>query len=324
MDAVFYAFVVFLFAAVILAIEGVYLWWMGTHGAAARRVARRLQLMSGSSGRSGERISILKQRPYSLNPALDRVLRRLPLTKRIDALPIVMQQSAQSTQAAAVTATGVLTAAVQETIVAGVADCLSADNLFVLRAMSTQGDTWLGLEPSNPDAVHAVVSCQATVSRAVLEPLVAPPALLYFTDTPAVPKVRDWLERVDRCGYWGLFRHPLAARWQDGRTVLIGDAAHPTLPFLAQGACMAIEDGWRLAHWLDRAPQAEALAAFEAERRPRVARIVDLASANARNYHLTGTRRRAAHAALRLGSTLSPGVIFDRFAWVYDYDPTAA
>ena len=86
MDAVFYAFVVFLFAAVILAIEGTYLWWMGTHGAAARRVARRLQVMSGSSGRSGERISILKQRPYSRNATLDRVLRRLPLSLRIDAL----------------------------------------------------------------------------------------------------------------------------------------------------------------------------------------------------------------------------------------------
>lgn len=86
MDAVFYAFAVFLFAAVILAIEATYLWWMGTHGAAARRVARRLQLMSGSSGRSGERISILKQRHHSRNKTLDRVLQGLPLAHRIDAL----------------------------------------------------------------------------------------------------------------------------------------------------------------------------------------------------------------------------------------------
>lgn len=86
MDALFYAFVVFLFAAAVLAIEGVYLWWMGTHGAAARRIARRLQVMSGSSGRSGERISILKQRPYSRNAALDRILHRIPLAHRIDTL----------------------------------------------------------------------------------------------------------------------------------------------------------------------------------------------------------------------------------------------
>jgi len=86
MDALFYAFVVFLFAAAVLAIEGTYLWWMGTHGAAARRVARRLQVMSGSPGRSGERISILKQRRYSRHDGLDVMLHRLALAHRIDAL----------------------------------------------------------------------------------------------------------------------------------------------------------------------------------------------------------------------------------------------
>jgi tight adherence protein B len=86
MDALFYGFVVFLFAAVILAVEGIYLWWMGTHGAAARRIARRLQLMSGGVGRGGERISILKQRRYSSAPALDRLLHRAGLAHRVDAL----------------------------------------------------------------------------------------------------------------------------------------------------------------------------------------------------------------------------------------------
>lgn len=86
MDALFYAFVVFLFAAVILGVEGAYLWWVGKHGAAARRVARRLQVMSGSPGRSGERISILKQRPYSRNATFDRFLHRVALAHRIDAL----------------------------------------------------------------------------------------------------------------------------------------------------------------------------------------------------------------------------------------------
>lgn len=135
--------------------------------------------------------------------------------------------------------------------------------------------------------------------------------------------VPDWLAQVDTCGRWGLFRHPVARRWQDGRTVLIGDAAHPMLPFLAQGACTAIEDGYRLALHLDAAPQPQALVAFEAERRPRIDRIVAAADANARNYHLTGPRRLAAHSALALGSRAAPGVVFSRFAWVYDYDPAA-
>ncbi len=86
MDALFYAFVIFLFAAAVLAIEGAYLWWMGTHGAAARRIARRLQVMSGSSTRSGERISILKQRPYSRNATFDRLLHRIAPAHRIEAL----------------------------------------------------------------------------------------------------------------------------------------------------------------------------------------------------------------------------------------------
>jgi tight adherence protein B len=86
MDILFYGFVVFLFAAVILGIEGVYLWWIGTHGAAAQRVARRLQLMSGTVGRSGERISILKQRRFARNEMADRLLHRLALAHRIDRL----------------------------------------------------------------------------------------------------------------------------------------------------------------------------------------------------------------------------------------------
>ena len=86
MDALFYGFVVLLFAAVILAVEGIYLWWVGTHGTAARRIARRLQVMSGGVGRGGERISILKQRRYSSNPALDQMLHRAGLAGRIDTL----------------------------------------------------------------------------------------------------------------------------------------------------------------------------------------------------------------------------------------------
>jgi len=86
MDILFYAFVVFLFAAIILGIEGFYLWWVAAHGAAAQRVARRLQLMSGSGARTGERISILKQRRFSRHDLADRLLHRVTLAHRIDQL----------------------------------------------------------------------------------------------------------------------------------------------------------------------------------------------------------------------------------------------
>ena len=136
--------------------------------------------------------------------------------------------------------------------------------------------------------------------------------------------VPDWLTRIKTCGVWGLFRHEIAANWHDDHRAILGDAAHPTLPFLAQGACMAIEDAWTLTACLDAdADQPRALARYQALRRDRCTRIVDAATANARNYHLTGPRRAAAHAALRLAGRVAPRKVFEKFAWVYDHDPTA-
>jgi tight adherence protein B len=86
MDILFYGFVVFLFAAIILGVEGMYLWWVSTHGLAAQRVARRLQVMAGGAGRTSERISILKQRRFSRSDTLDRLLHRIGRAHRIDRL----------------------------------------------------------------------------------------------------------------------------------------------------------------------------------------------------------------------------------------------
>jgi tight adherence protein B len=86
MDILFYGFIVFLFAAVILGIEGVYLWWVSTHGAGAQRIARRLQLMSGNQGRSAERISILKSRRFGRHDLADRLLQRFRFAHRLDRL----------------------------------------------------------------------------------------------------------------------------------------------------------------------------------------------------------------------------------------------
>lgn len=137
--------------------------------------------------------------------------------------------------------------------------------------------------------------------------------------------VPGWLVQVRECGVWGLHRHQVATRWHDDHRVILGDAAHPTLPFLAQGACMAIEDAWTLAACLDAdADQPRALARYQALRQARCVRIVGAATANARNYHLSGLRRVIAHTGLRAANTLSPRAVFERFAWVYDFDPVAA
>lgn len=134
--------------------------------------------------------------------------------------------------------------------------------------------------------------------------------------------VPGWLAAVETAHLWGLFRHEVAPCWQDGRVVLLGDAAHPTLPFLGQGAVMAIEDAWTLAACLDADPdQARALARYQALRLPRTTRIVAAATANARNYHLQGVRRLVGHTVLRLADRLAPSAMPGRFDWLYDYDP---
>ncbi|WP_457645905.1 FAD-dependent monooxygenase [Profundibacter sp.] len=140
------------------------------------------------------------------------------------------------------------------------------------------------------------------------------------------PGVQGLLERVEDVYLWGLFRHPVAENWHKGRVAILGDAAHPTLPFMAQGAVMALEDAWVLADALDKADTVETgLASYQTRRRPRAARVIDAASKNARNYHLSpGPFRFAAHTALRLGSTFAPSLAMKKFDWIYKHDVTRA
>ena len=135
--------------------------------------------------------------------------------------------------------------------------------------------------------------------------------------------VGDWLSRIEDVHLWGLFRHPLVSSWWKGRQVLLGDAAHPTLPFLAQGANLALEDAWVLARTLEDAPLDAALARYQRERADRTRRVVDAATKNARNYHLSFPPLRfAAHTALRLAGQFAPERILGRYDWIYRHDVT--
>lgn len=140
----------------------------------------------------------------------------------------------------------------------------------------------------------------------------------------AAPPVHKLLENVASCNLWGLFRHPVPEHWQKGTAVLLGDAVHPTLPFMAQGACMALEDAWLMAKHTNADPSLErALNSFVAARLPRTRRIVAAANTNARAYHLSAPLRPAAHLALKLGGALAPRAGLRRFDWLYRFDPTA-
>ena len=90
------------------------------------------------------------------------------------------------------------------------------------------------------------------------------------------PRIATVLAQVDRCFRWALYdREPLPT-WTKGRLTLLGDAAHPMLPHLGQGANQSIEDGMALATILSRADRAsvpQALLAYERLRRERVAEV---------------------------------------------------
>lgn len=139
------------------------------------------------------------------------------------------------------------------------------------------------------------------------------------------PEVRDMLGDIEAVNLWGLFRHPVARVWHRDGTVLLGDAAHPTLPFLAQGASMALEDAWVLAEALSAdMPRDQALQVYQSRREGRVRRVIAAANGNARKYHLAFSPLRwAAHSALRLGGAVAPLRMMRQFDWLYGYDVTA-
>ncbi len=137
--------------------------------------------------------------------------------------------------------------------------------------------------------------------------------------------VRDLLDRVREVHLWGLFRHPVARNWHAGGAVaILGDAAHPTLPFLAQGANLALEDAFTLAACLAEGDDtAAALARWQALRAPRAERAIAAATGMARLYHLRpAPLRLVAHAALGLTGAIAPRLPLGRFAWLHDHDAT--
>ncbi|MBO9408659.1 FAD-dependent monooxygenase [Shimia sp. R9_1] len=136
-----------------------------------------------------------------------------------------------------------------------------------------------------------------------------------------VPRI---MAEVKEVGRWGLFRHPVAPRWHQDNCALLGDAAHPTLPFMAQGAVMAMEDAWVLGDAIQKADTIpEALTAYQSRREARVKRIVDTASGNAWKYHLANRPlRMAAHMGMRMATRFASQKLMGQFDWIYSHDVT--
>lgn len=147
------------------------------------------------------------------------------------------------------------------------------------------------------------------------------PAVLRAHFRGCAGPLRDLLGLPDSWLVWSLADRAVARPMARGRVALIGDAAHPVLPYLAQGAALAIEDAAVLTRALaDRPDVPSALAAFAAERTARVRRVQKAARGNGRTYHAGGLVALARNVVM---TRLGPEGMRDRYAWLYGWTPPA-
>lgn len=134
------------------------------------------------------------------------------------------------------------------------------------------------------------------------------------------PMVRAVVERVDRdqCFRWALNNREPSMQWSSARITMLGDAVHATLPYMAQGAAMAMEDAAVLARALDATdPLANRLRRYENHRAPRTARVVRESTEMGELYHITNAQ------AMR-DAFVARDIARSRNEWLYPYDPWQA
>lgn len=132
------------------------------------------------------------------------------------------------------------------------------------------------------------------------------------------PQVRAIIGAVDETFKWALFDRAALPQWSKGRVTLLGDAAHAMLPFMAQGAGQAIEDGAALAACLVRdGAVPAALERYEVLRRPRATRLQELSRANKTRFHLPdGPEQQARDTAMATAGDRQLAAM----AWLYAHD----
>jgi salicylate hydroxylase len=131
---------------------------------------------------------------------------------------------------------------------------------------------------------------------------------------PAVQAIVDAVDK-DQCYRWSMHNRPPVRNWSTRRATILGDAAHATLPYLAQGAAMAIEDGAVLARALKQAPSiAEGLDLYQRNRVDRTARIVEQSTQNRWLFHLPSQQAMRDEFSKRNQGE-------ERNRWLYSYNP---
>jgi salicylate hydroxylase len=130
--------------------------------------------------------------------------------------------------------------------------------------------------------------------------------------------VRDLLGIPERWLKWALAERKAPKHWSRDQIAILGDAAHPMLPFLAQGAAMAIEDAAVLARRLSENPDnlPQAMQVYEADRRSRTAKVQRAARGNGKIYQYSGPDAAARDIVMRL---MGGARIRNRYDWIYNW-----
>jgi salicylate hydroxylase len=132
--------------------------------------------------------------------------------------------------------------------------------------------------------------------------------------------VQQLIKAIDVPYKWALMVRDPMQQWTRGRVTLLGDACHPTLPFLAQGAVMALEDGVVLARCLEAErddPQA-GMRRYERARQERTARIVEGSAGNAKRFHNPALAN-SEGAAAYVDREWTEARVKERYEWLFEY-----